>query len=140
MIDDRDETDVPAPLDLSPLDPLRDDRRFAALADSIVRDAMAARRPATRVYARQSVMALLSRWSTPILAAAAVVVAAAVPMLARSTGDMSPIPSSGPAVESAGVPALPDRFGIPGSIILLAQSRGEPTPAELIAAFDPRSR
>lgn len=138
MIDDGDDTDAPAPLDLSPLDPLGDERRFTAIADSIVRDAMAARRSASGVSARQGVMSLLSRWSTPILAAAAVVVAAAVPMLARSTSDVSQVPSSGPA--AAGAPAIPDRFGIPGSMIMLTQSRHEPTPAELIAAFDPRSR
>lgn len=126
MSDDRDGDDVRS-VDLSPIDPLREPR-FAEIAQAIVRDGMAARERHADAAARYGAVASVARWSRPILAAAAVIVALATPLLIRSVPDVSSA--------SADVAAAPDRFGIPASFVALAQSRHDPTPAEVIAAFD----
>jgi hypothetical protein len=128
MIADHDASDVP-PNDLTPLDPMADSRRFDRLAQSIVRDGMAARR-ATIVATPQDAMAHVARWSIPILAAAAVVVAAAIPMLTWSMRDFSPALANAPS----------DRFGLPAPVLALTRSGSDPTPADVIAAFDSRWR
>jgi len=130
MIADHDASDVP-PNDLTPLDPMADSRRFDRLAQSIVRDGMAARR-ATIVATPQDAMAHVARWSIPILAAAAVVVAAAIPMLTWSMRDLS---ASSAAANTPG-----DRFGLPAPVLALTRSSSDPTPADVIAAFDSRWR
>lgn len=130
MIADHDASAAP-PSDLTPIDPLADSRRFDRLAQSIVRDGMAARR-ATMVVRSQSAMAHVTRWSIPILAAAALVVAAAIPTLTWSTRNLSP------SAEAANGPS--DRFGLPASVLALTRSGSDPTPADVIAAFDSRWR
>ncbi len=116
------------PIDLSPLDPLRDDDRFDATARTIVRDAMAAR----AALRHTSVAGSLVSWSTPILAAAALIIAASVPLLVRSSRMLTP--SGRPPAPAVAV----ERFGVPSAIVALAQSSAQPTPAEVVAAFDAR--
>ena len=62
------------PLDLTPLDPLRDPR-FDARVNAIVREAFAAR--------RQSVLAVVGGWTRPMLIAAALALAVLLPALTR---------------------------------------------------------
>lgn len=130
MMDDED-LSAASPVDLSQLDPLADQRRFDVVAQRIVRDGMAARK-GTSLSLRQSRSAVadIARWSMPIFAAAALVVAAAIPTLAVSARRLS----------SAGVaPVAPsDRLGFPEPIIALTRTGGEPTPTDVIAAFDSR--
>src|SRR5512142_3184049 len=62
MTNDQDPSNE-APIDLAPLDPLVDARRFDALASNIVRDGMRARRGTTIALRSPSVMADVARWS-----------------------------------------------------------------------------
>jgi hypothetical protein len=151
MIDDRDGGDSreAQPVDLSPIDPRHDDTRFAALAQAIVRDGMAARQRRARFEHESGAMAYVWRWSTPILAAAAVIIVAAIPTLTRPVGGRSGDGASVGSTASAGPPATAaspdgfasaDRLGVPASIVALVQSRRDPTPAEVVAAFDARWR
>jgi hypothetical protein len=128
MMNDQDPSSE-APIDLTPLDPLVDVRRFDALASRIVRDGMHARRGTTIALRSPSVMADVARWSMPVLAAAALVVAAAIPTLAVFARRLS----------SADAPSGQiDRLGFPAPILALTRSGSDPTPAEVIAAFDSR--
>jgi len=129
MIDDRPDESTP-PVDLTPLDPQLDAGRLDLLARAIVRDGMAARRGVTVARRPRDAMAHLTRWSMPILAAAAVVVAAAIPTLAWSARYLSTAGSV--------QPASTDRFGFPESIIALTRAGRDPTPADIVAAFDAR--
>ena len=134
MTDDLHDSENARPIDLSPLDPLRDAVRFDATARAIVRDAMAAR-AARRGESVVGSLALLANWSTPILAAAAVIIAASVPLLVRSSRELtSPVEPQAPGVAAGPM----TRYGVPTAILALAQSRAEPTAAELVAAFDAR--
>jgi hypothetical protein len=129
MIDDQNGGDANEfPVDLSPIDPLRDQATFDTIAKAIVRDGMAARARRDRSQSRYAVVAHVSGWSVPILAAAALIIAAAAPLLTRSMADLSPA--------STDVATATERLGIPSSIAALAQSQQVPTPAEVIAAFD----
>ena len=129
MIDDNNDSRI-APVDLTAIDPLLDRDRFDALARTIVRDGMTARRATIAQLRPPGAMAAVARWSMPILAAAAVVVAAAVPTLAWS----------GRSLSSAGTRSqvTMDRFGFPAPILALTRSGSDPTPADVVAAFDSR--
>ena len=129
MMNDQDPSSE-APIDLTPLDPLVDARRFDALASNIVRDGMHARRRTTIALRSPSVMADVARWSMPVLAAAALVVAAAIPTLAVSARSLSSANTEPTAAN--------DRLGFPAPILALTRSGSDPTPAEVIAAFDSR--
>lgn len=129
MMQDRDGSGVP-PVDLTPIDPRLDRQRFDALAQAIVRDGMTARRAAAVSLRPHGAVAHVARWSMPILAAAAVVVAAAIPTLAWSARSLS---SAG-----AGPSATIDRLGLPAPIVALTRSDRDPTPADVVAAFDSR--
>jgi hypothetical protein len=91
------------PIDLSPLDPTRDAARFAALASSIARDAMLAR---TRKAAAQprDLLAELTAWWRPALAAAAIVLGVALPMLGRAPAAPSKLPAIASATDVLGIP------------------------------------
>lgn len=69
------------PIDFTALDPTRNATRFNAVTGSIARDAMRAR--AVRAGAPLDVLSELSRWTTPALLAAALVIAVAISTLAR---------------------------------------------------------
>lgn len=129
MMDDRNDPRS-SPVDLTPIDPLLDRDRFDMLARTIVRDGMSARRAAPVHSRAPGAMAAVARWSMPILAAAAVVVAAAVPTLAWSGRNLSSAGSSSQATM--------DRFGFPAPILALTRSGSDPTPADVVAAFDSR--
>ena len=129
MMDDRNDPRS-SPVDLTPIDPLLDRDRFDVLARTIVRDGMSARRAAPVHSRAPGAMAAVARWSMPILAAAAVVVAAAVPTLAWSGRNLSSAGSSSQATM--------DRFGFPAPILALTRSGSDPTPADVVAAFDSR--
>jgi hypothetical protein len=129
MIDDRDDPQVP-PVDLTAIDPLLDRARFDGLVRTIVGDGMTARRAPTVHLRAQGAVAAVARWSMPILAAAAVVVAAAIPTLAWSGASLSP---AGPSAQ-----ASTDRLGFPAPILALTRSGSDPTPADVVAAFDSR--
>lgn len=130
MMDDEDLSAAP-PVDLSRLDPLADARRFDVMAQRIVRDGMAARSAAPSTYRQpRSAVADIGRWSLPILAAAALVVAAAIPTLAVSARRLSSA-NDIPVAQS-------DRLGFPAPVIALTQAGRQPTPADVIAAFDAR--
>jgi hypothetical protein len=129
MIDDHDDPGI-SRVDLTPIDPLLDRDRFDVLARTIVRDGMTARRAAIERLRAPGAMAAVARWSMPILAAAAVVVAAAVPTLAWSGRSLS---SAGTSSQ-----ATMDRFGLPAPILALTRSGSDPTPADVVAAFDSR--
>jgi hypothetical protein len=127
MIDDRPDESIP-PVDLTSLDPRLDAGRLDLLTRTIVRDGMAARRGMAVARRPRDAMAHVARWSMPILAAAAVVVAAAIPTLAWSARYLSTAGSV--------QPASADRFGIPEPIIALTRAGRDPTPADIVAAFD----
>jgi hypothetical protein len=129
MIDDRPDESIP-PVDLTSLDPRLDAGRLDLLTRTIVRDGMAARRGMAVARRPRDAMAHVARWSMPILAAAAVVVAAAIPTLAWSARYLS---TAGPTQQ-----ASTDRFGIPEPIIALTRAGRDPTPADIVAAFDAR--
>jgi len=130
MMDDEDLATAP-PVDLSPLDPLAEARRFDGLAQRIVSDGMAARSAARLTHRPlRSAVAEIARWSLPILAAAALVVVAAIPTLAVSARRLSSADDL-PLAQS-------DRLGFPAPVIALTQAGRQPTPADVIAAFDAR--
>jgi hypothetical protein len=101
------------PIDLSPLDPTRDAARFTALASSIARDAMLARM--RKAAQPPDLLAELTAWWRPALAAAAIVLGVALPMLGRALV----APTKPPAIASA-----TDVLGIPRELMdLLASPR-----------------
>lgn len=104
------------PIDLSPLDATRDAPRFAALTSSIARDAMLAR--ARRAAAPPDLLAELTTWWRPALAAAAIVLGIALPMLERA----GVAPAKAPAIASA-----TDVMGIPRELMDLLQSPRTPS-------------
>ena len=104
------------PVDLRPLDPMRDSARLDALVGAISAHAMAARRTATE---RSGVLGELAGWSRPALAAAALVLAVALPTLWRSRAHT---PVASPAT---------DTMGIPRELALILHSSRAPTVAEL---------
>jgi hypothetical protein len=104
------------PIDLSPLDPTRDAARFRAITDAITRDAMSAR---ARLRASPpDLFAELTGWARPALLAAAIVLAVAIPTLARS----HPAGWSRTSVASA-----TDVMGIPRELIDLLRSPRTPS-------------
>jgi hypothetical protein len=121
----------PAAVDLTPLDPTADSAAFDARAAMIVRDATAARAGNATRFAGAALMAM-TRWTRPILAAAAVIAVVAISVLQRATPRASA--SRGGALAAAPGPA--ERLGLPAPIVALAQSPRAPTPAEVVAAFD----
>lgn len=113
-------------IDLSALDPARDQARFDSVARAIARDAMAARAdaPAERAE-RADILAVVVAWARPVLVAAGVVVALAIPALAHFR--------SGAAEHRAASAA--DVLGIPPELNDLLQSTRTPSLEELRVAL-----
>jgi hypothetical protein len=113
MIDD--------PVDLSPLDPTRDDARFDAMARQLAEKAIGARHtPSTDPLGE-----LLS-WTRPALAAAALI--AAVSTLALSRMSITAVTTSRRATSA-------DVLGIPPRVADWASTNYTPSPLELVAAI-----
>jgi|SRR5215831_2526542 len=117
------------PIDLSPLDPTRSSR-FDAIASGITRDAMAAR--ARRGAAPPDLLAALAAWTRPALVAAAVVLAVAIPMLARSHQR----PQGWVAQMSSAASAM-DVMGIPQPLVELMRSPETPSLTQINEALTP---
>ena len=109
-------------IDLSPLDPMRDGARFDAAVAVIARDAVLAR--ARRVAERSSVFGDIALWFRPALLAAGVVLAFAVPALARHRASEATQPASATEV-----------LGIPTRFTELLHSPRTPSLGELHAAL-----
>ena len=105
-------------IDLSSLDPTREPR-FSAVAGSIARDAMAAR--AARAGVGSDVLGSIAAWMRPALLAAGIILAIAIPALARLRAPIAP-------VERA---SAMDVLGIPRELTELLHSTEAPTLAEL---------
>jgi len=112
-----DDLDHEPPVDLRSLDPTRDPARLGALLGAITADAMAARRARAE---RGGVLVELAGWSRPALAAAALVLAVALPTLWRARARAVPAP----------LPAT-DTMGIPRQLALILHTSRAPTVAEL---------
>ena len=117
----------PAAIDLSPLDPTLDPA-FQTRAAAVARAAMAARASGLERLPPASLVAM-TRWTRPVLAAAAAIVLIAFSVLERAR-----VTSQSPTAPSASVAA--ERLGMPASIVSLAASSRVPTPADIVAAFD----
>ncbi len=111
------------PIDLSPLDPASDPERLERLIGAIrvqVAPVLAL------VAARRGVMEQIAAWRTPMLVAAAVVVAVSAVLLAG-------VRRAGAA--ATGTPHLAEAVGVPAPVAEWLR-RGElPTSAELLDAF-----
>src|SRR5215475_2469938 len=107
------------PIDLSPLDPTRS-ARFDAIASAITQSAMAAR--ARRGAAPPDLLSELAAWTRPALVAAAVVLAVAIPVLARS--HQRP---RGWVAQMSGVASPMDVMGIPQPLVELMRSPATPS-------------
>lgn len=108
-----------SPLDLSPLDPTRDRAAFDARVLAIARDAAKiARAP------ESTPLSTLASWTRPALAAAAVLIALALPPLVRGRSQ----------------PARPvttaDVLGVPRSLVELAASSTAPGVVDLAEALN----
>jgi len=88
-------------IDLSPLDPTREPR-FDGIAAGIARDAMAAR--ADRPGARADILGVISGWMRPALLAAGLILAIAIPALARLRASSLAPAQYAPATEVMGIP------------------------------------
>lgn len=117
------------PIDLSPLDPTRT-ARFDEIASAITRDATAAR--ARRRSTPPDLVAELAGWTRPALVAAAVVLAVAIPMLARS--HQRP---QGWVAQFSAVASATDVMGIPQPLIELIRSPETPSLAQIHDALAP---
>jgi len=117
------------PIDLSPLDPTRSSR-FDAIASGITRDAMAAR--ARRGAAPPDLLAALAAWTRPALVAAAVVLAVAIPVLARSRQR-----PRGWVAQMSGVASAMDVMGIPQPLVELMHSAETPSLTQINEALAP---
>ena len=109
-------------IDFSPLDPTRDSARFDAAVSVIAHDAMLAR--ARRVAERSGVFGDIASWFRPALIAAGVVLAVALPALARHRGLEATQPASATEV-----------LGIPTQFAELLHSPRTPSLVELHAAL-----
>ena len=112
------------PIDWSPLDPARDAARFTAITGAIARDAMSAR--ARRRRAAPDLVAELAGWARPALIAAAIVLAVAIPTLARIGRTGSPASS---------VASATDVMGIPHELMDLLRSPRTPSLMQIDAAL-----
>jgi hypothetical protein len=110
------------PIDLSALDPTRNTARFNAVAARISREAMNAR--ARRLASPPSVLVDLVAWARPALVAAAIVLAVAIPTLAR-----------GRATEHRTPATAADVMGIPPELMNLVQSPRTPSLFQIDAAL-----
>ena len=130
MIDDA--NDLPEPVDLTPLDPLANPRRADALVAAIVAAGMDARRRPKP----SGLVAGITRWSRPALAAAALILAVSIPAIIRSERQLTTPAAAGAAAPAADTTAR--RFGLPASVIALTQRGRTPAPYEIVSAFDDR--
>ena len=120
----------PAAIDLSALDPTLDPAFQAAVA-AIVREAMGGG-ASGRQGGPAAALVAVARWTRPILAAAAAVVAIAFSVLERarvSAGNQASLRAGTASVAA-------ERLGMPESIVSLAAASRAPTPADVVAAFD----
>ncbi len=106
------------PINLSLLDPTRKPR-FNAMAGAIARDAMAAR--AARPSSGADMLGSIAAWMRPALLAAGIVLAIAIPALARLRAPRVPVER---------VSAM-EVLGIPRELTDLLRSSQTPTLAEL---------
>lgn len=115
------------PIDFSKLDPTADPVRFEAIVRSITESA--AGQLATR-RARAGVMGQISRWTRPMLAAAAVLALLSIITLAGvRTGDGTAVAPSGDG--SAAPVDLAEAIGIPGQLASWVGEGTTPTTADL---------
>jgi hypothetical protein len=112
------------PIDLSPLDPASDAARFRAVTGAIARDAMSAR--ARRRAAPPDLVAELASWARPALLAAAIVLAVAIPTLARI---------GRPGAPTSTVASATDVLGIPRELMDLLRSPRTPSLMQIDAAL-----
>ena len=112
------------PIDFSLLDPVRDAARFRAITGAIAHDAMKAR--ARRRAAAPDIVAELTAWARPALVAAAIVLAVAIPTLARI---------GRPAAASPSVASATDVMGIPRQLMDLLRSPRTPSLMQIDAAL-----
>jgi len=117
------------PIDLSPLDPTRS-ARFDAIASAIAQDAMTAR--TSRRAAAPDLLAELAAWTRPALAAAAVVLAVAIPTLAR----LHQRPQ-GWVAQISSVASAMDVMGIPEPLVELMRSPETPSLVQINDALTP---
>ena len=97
------------PMDLEALDPTRDSD-FESRVAAVAANAMAARARASR-----GLLADLARWTRPALAAAALILAATIPVLVRAR------PTTAGAPQSRGASAA-EILGIPPGLIALSRA------------------
>jgi hypothetical protein len=105
-------------IDLSPLDPRRDEALLAGRVRAIALDAMTAR------AGKAGVLADLSAWAGPAMAAAAAVALVAGVTMFSTRGAAAPLPRT-----------VLDAVGIPVSVAEWAQANHYPSTAELVAAL-----
>jgi len=110
------------PIDFSSLDPTRDSTHLNEIAQTIARDAMAAR--ARRSPRPTDMLSELAGWMRPVLAAAAIVLAVAI-----STLVMSRRPST------RSVASATDILGIPPELMDLVHSTRTPSLAQIDEAL-----
>jgi hypothetical protein len=127
--DSIDNANLGDPIDLSPLDPTRS-ARFDAIASAITRDATAAR--ARRRSVPPDLVAELAGWTRPALVAAAVVLAIAIPTLARSHRR-----PQGWVAQFSSVASATDVMGIPQPLVELIRSAEIPSLAQIHDALTP---
>jgi hypothetical protein len=112
MIDD--------PVDLSALDPTRDDAQFDAMATQLAERAIAARQATS-----SGVLAELVSWTRPALAAAALIAAVSALTLSRMATDAG----------RSRQPTSADALGIPSRVADWANTNYTPSPLELVGAI-----
>jgi len=109
-----------SPLDLSPLDPTRDRVAFDARVAAIARDAV----QVAHAGRDTTPLTMLAAWTRPALAAAAALVALALPPLLRDR----PLPAR--AISTAEI------LGVPRPLIELATSSTPPGVVDLVDALN----
>jgi hypothetical protein len=110
------------PIDFSALDPARDAARFRAITGAIAQDVMSAR--ARRRATAPDLVAELAGWTRPALLAAAIVLAVAIPTVAR-IGRPS----------ASGSASATDVMGIPHELMDLLRSPRTPSLTQIDAAL-----
>jgi hypothetical protein len=132
---DDDVVAIPAAVNLTLLDPVREGARFDALARSIASEAMSIRAAGAtgpgradsrrRVPREAGALALMVAWSRPALIAASVILAVAIATLVAV-----------PAPAAAAPTSLAESAGIPAPLVEWSTTARKPNAAELIGTFD----
>jgi hypothetical protein len=115
---------TPDPVDLTPLDPSRDQKRWNTLVHRIL---TAAGPELTRRAAVRSPVVLLARWAWPTLAAAAVIALASVLALANTRQ---------PTTLPAQIQGVADALDVPAPMNAWLVSNHEPTARDVLVLLD----